>query len=68
MGSESAPKRTKWSVCASDMSMRTHNPIRAIVDSMKLEPNPEKDVIALSIGKHNCKYIYKTEHRRLSPS
>ena len=52
MGSESAPtKRAKWSVSASEMSMRTHNPIRAVVDSMKLDPNPDKEVIALSIGK-----------------
>ncbi len=54
MGSESVPcKRSKWSVSASDMAMRTYNPIRTVVDSMNLKPNPDKEVIALSIGKSN---------------
>ncbi|XP_033625481.1 tyrosine aminotransferase-like [Asterias rubens] len=43
-------KRTKWTVSGSDMAMRTHNPIRAIVDGLKLEPNPDKEFIALSLG------------------
>ncbi|XP_022097594.1 tyrosine aminotransferase-like isoform X1 [Acanthaster planci] len=43
-------KRSKWTVRASDMATRTHNPIRAIVDGMKLEPNPNKDFISLSLG------------------
>ena len=44
-------KRSKWTVSGSDMAMRTHNPIRAIVDGLKLEPNPDKEFIALSLGK-----------------
>ncbi|KAJ8271956.1 hypothetical protein COCON_G00108150 [Conger conger] len=32
------------------MSRKTLNPIRAIVDCMKLTPNPDKPMIALSIG------------------
>ncbi|XP_071493551.1 tyrosine aminotransferase-like [Diadema antillarum] len=43
-------KKARWVVSASDTSLRTINPIRGIVDGMKLEPNPEKDIIALSIG------------------
>ncbi|XP_007906137.1 tyrosine aminotransferase [Callorhinchus milii] len=43
-------KRTKWNVRASEMSKRTFNPIRAIVDNMKIQPNPNKPLIALSIG------------------
>ncbi|KAK7151909.1 hypothetical protein R3I94_008293 [Phoxinus phoxinus] len=42
--------RPRWSVRPSEMSKRTLNPIRAIVDGMKLTPNPEKPMIALSIG------------------
>jgi hypothetical protein len=30
--------------------MKTHNPIRAIVDGLKIEPNKDKPMIALSIG------------------
>lgn len=32
------------------MSNKTFNPIRAIVDNMKVKPNPNKTVISLSIG------------------
>lgn len=39
-----------WSIRASDFSLNTHNPIRAIVDGLKIEPNKEKAMIALSIG------------------
>ncbi|XP_032891512.1 tyrosine aminotransferase [Amblyraja radiata] len=41
---------TKWNIRASEMSKRTFNPIRAIVDNMKIKPNPEKAMITLSIG------------------
>ncbi|XP_053402805.1 tyrosine aminotransferase-like [Mercenaria mercenaria] len=41
---------TSWKVQASDIARNTFNPIRSIVDGMKLTPNPKKDMIALSIG------------------
>ncbi|XP_072135182.1 tyrosine aminotransferase [Mobula birostris] len=41
---------TKWNIRASEMSKRTFNPIRTIVDKMKIEPNPKKAMISLSIG------------------
>ena len=44
----------RWNVHASEMSKKTLNPIRAIVDGMKLTPNPEKPMIALSIGTTLC--------------
>lgn len=40
-----------WNVEASDIARNTFNPIRSIVDGMKLTPNPDKPMIALSIGK-----------------
>jgi hypothetical protein len=40
----------KWSVKCSDLALKTHNPIRAIVDGMKIQPNPDKRMIALSLG------------------
>ncbi|EPY81976.1 tyrosine aminotransferase [Camelus ferus] len=43
-------KKARWSVRPSEMSNKTFNPIRAIVDSMKVQPNPNKTTIALSIG------------------
>ncbi len=43
--------RKKWNVNVSDFARLTHNPIRAIVEGLKIEPNPEKMMIALSIGK-----------------
>ncbi|XP_076448887.1 tyrosine aminotransferase-like [Babylonia areolata] len=42
--------RTEWEVPASTFSSNTFNPIRSIVDGMKLTPNPDKAMIALSIG------------------
>lgn len=43
-------RRLRWEVKPSEMSKNTLNPIRAIVDGMKLTPNPDKPMIALSIG------------------
>lgn len=42
--------RRSWSVTASDLARNTFNPIRTVVESMKLTPHPEKPMIALSIG------------------
>jgi len=47
---ENASKRDNWCIPASAMSKRTVNPIRRIVDTMKVEPNPKYSVISLSIG------------------
>ncbi|XP_020819403.1 tyrosine aminotransferase [Phascolarctos cinereus] len=43
-------RKARWAVRASDMSKKTFNPIRAIVDSMKVQPNANKTMISLSIG------------------
>lgn len=42
--------REYWNVCASDIARKTHNPIRSIVENIVVEPNPNKSMIALSIG------------------
>ncbi|CAD5123931.1 DgyrCDS12239 [Dimorphilus gyrociliatus] len=39
-----------WNLEVSTIAKNTFNPIRALVDQMKLTPNPEKSMIALSIG------------------
>lgn len=44
-------KRGRWEVAASAAALNTHNPIRKIVDSLSVEPHPDKPLIALSIGK-----------------
>ncbi|XP_039358633.1 tyrosine aminotransferase isoform X2 [Mauremys reevesii] len=43
-------RKPRWAVRASEMSKKTFNPIRAIVDTMKVEPNPNKPMISLSLG------------------
>ncbi|KOX75714.1 Tyrosine aminotransferase [Melipona quadrifasciata] len=43
-------RRDRWNVQASDIARNTHNPIRSIVESLVVEPNPTKSVISLSIG------------------
>lgn len=40
----------EWHVPASEFAKNTFNPIRSIVDGMQLTPNPDKPMIALSIG------------------
>jgi tyrosine aminotransferase len=50
-GTNQQNKEKQWSVRSSEFAKCTFNPIRSIVDSMKLEPNPDKYMIALSIGK-----------------
>ncbi|XP_036400313.1 tyrosine aminotransferase [Megalops cyprinoides] len=47
---EMRTRKPRWNIRASEMSKNTLNPIRAIVDGMKLTPNPDKAMIALSIG------------------
>lgn len=49
--------RQRWNIRPSEMSINTLNPIRAIVDGMKLTPNPEKPMIALSIGEMLHHYL-----------
>jgi tyrosine aminotransferase len=41
---------SSWSLSASAAALRTTNPIRALVDQLKIEPNPAKSVIQLSLG------------------
>lgn len=47
----SAIKRKAWNVEATSFAQNTINPIRRIVEKLKIEPNPEKYMIPLSIGK-----------------
>lgn len=35
---------------ASTLARKTTNPIRRIVEELQVEPNPDKELIALSIG------------------
>ena len=44
-------KKSKWVVPISEAAENTENPIRRIVDTMKIEPNPKYDFISVSIGK-----------------
>uniref|UniRef100_A0A8C8CHU0 Tyrosine aminotransferase n=1 Tax=Oncorhynchus tshawytscha TaxID=74940 RepID=A0A8C8CHU0_ONCTS len=48
--SKQKSRRQRWNIRPSEISINTLNPIRAIVDGMKLSPNPGKPMIALSIG------------------
>ena len=50
MQSDSLVDVDSWKVNASDSAINTHNPIRAIVDHMKVDPNPAYETIKVSIG------------------
>ncbi|KAG5684610.1 hypothetical protein PVAND_013835 [Polypedilum vanderplanki] len=47
---QSTVRDLRWNVKISGFAQKTHNPIRAIVDGLTIVPNPEKKMIALSIG------------------
>ncbi|ORX56272.1 tyrosine aminotransferase [Hesseltinella vesiculosa] len=42
--------RTQWNVPSSAIAKRAHNPIRQIVDKLKLDPQATKTFISLSVG------------------
>ncbi|CAB4036207.1 tyrosine aminotransferase-like, partial [Paramuricea clavata] len=45
-----ASKRRHWVVPISKTAENTFNPIRDVVDTMKIEPNPDMKVIRLTVG------------------
>ncbi|EDW00555.1 tyrosine aminotransferase [Drosophila grimshawi] len=45
-----ARSRAGWQIKGSSLSLNTHNRIRNIVESLKINPNPQKPMIPLSIG------------------
>lgn len=44
------PSPDDWQIHMSKWARNTSNPLRKIVDAMKIEPNPSKELIKLSIG------------------
>ncbi|XP_075992447.1 tyrosine aminotransferase-like [Anticarsia gemmatalis] len=44
------PSRREWDVRASKLSLTTYNPIREVVENLKIKPNPSKKYIPLSVG------------------
>ncbi|KAG0171781.1 hypothetical protein DFQ28_006377 [Apophysomyces sp. BC1034] len=42
--------RASWNIKSSSVAKRAHNPIRAIVDKLKIDPNATKSFISLSVG------------------
>jgi hypothetical protein len=47
-------KRKRWVVPVSKTAENTFNPIRNVVDTMVIKPNPNMDVIRLTIGMSCC--------------
>lgn len=43
-------KISQWNITPSQMAKNTVNPIRQIVDGMTITPNPNKELIRLTIG------------------
>lgn len=43
--------KREWNVQASKFAINTTNPIRAIVEHLNVQPNPDKAFIPLSVGK-----------------
>lgn len=53
----SASKRRHWVVPISKTAENTFNPIRNVVDTMKIEPNPDMEVIRLTVGTCGVKLV-----------
>lgn len=49
-GDDIASQAVGWKVNSSDRAQRTINPIRNLVQNIKVNPNPDKEVIKLSVG------------------
>lgn len=58
MSHRSQAKQT-WDVRASTLARNTHNLIRDIIENLQVEPNPNKQLIALSVGKSQILKVYK---------
>ncbi|KAF9918028.1 hypothetical protein BX616_010553 [Lobosporangium transversale] len=50
MSAPNTHSRNSWKVSASIVAKRTSNPIRAIVDHIKVKPNVAKSMISLALG------------------
>lgn len=44
-------RRTSWNIEASKLAEKAFNKIRYVMEELKIEPNPELQMIPLSIGK-----------------
>lgn len=47
-------RSSTWNVPASRVAKNAHNPIRQIVDKLKVDPNAQKDLISLALGKKHA--------------
>lgn len=47
---EKSPKKYEWNIQPSKFAINTTNPIRAIVEHLNVQPNPDKAFIPLSVG------------------
>ena len=47
---ENFNSNNNWKVNSSELARNTFNPIRNILETMDMKPNPEKSMISLSIG------------------
>ena len=56
--------RSGWHVPVSNTARNTINPIRRIIDTIELNPHPEKQMIALSIGKWRYRLVCSHRWRK----
>jgi hypothetical protein len=56
---EMSSRPSTWNVPASKVAKRAHNPIRQIVDKLKIDPKAEKALISLALGTFRyCSCVY----------
>lgn len=62
---EDQPERD-WNVRPSPFALNTTNPIRAIIENLAIEPNPEKSFIPLSVGEYKMVVLCTSANKILS--
>lgn len=50
--------KKEWKIQASTIAKRCKNKIREVVENIDLQPNPEKQVIAFSLGQYSTFFLF----------
>lgn len=58
LSDEKSHKKIEWKVQSSKFAVNTTNPIRAIVEHLNVQPNPDKAFIPLSVGMLSIMFFF----------
>lgn len=58
LSADNSRTKREWKVKSSEFAINTTNPIRAIVEHLNVQPNPNKAFIPLSVGEYCLFYEF----------